>query len=91
MLYANNQLRWVRTAFIYIFRETTLKPRESVSCFKEFTNPEKIELLKNVSGFVEVDPPNNNLYAVEGTIILESGKKFNYDINQILLRVRIFK
>jgi len=42
----------------------------------------------NLNCLVEVDHPNEDIYKAEGTVILrETDEKFNFDINNILLRV----
>ena len=44
--------------------------------------------ISNVRVLIEVDHPNNDIYKAEGTVI-ETGSeiKYNFDINNILLRV----
>jgi len=42
--------------------------------------------MNELNGIIEIDHPNNNIYQVEGTL-LRDNQKFNFDINQILLRV----
>jgi hypothetical protein len=55
--------------------------------FQEMILTEKdIDKLK---GIVEIDPPDNNIYKVEGTIIIPGYDKVHFDVNNILLRVSI--
>jgi magnesium-transporting ATPase (P-type) len=68
--------------------ETALKPRETPVIFQEKVAKEKD--LEQLKGVVEIDPPDNNIYKVEGTIILEGYEKSHFDVNNILLRVGLF-
>ncbi len=44
--------------------------------------------ISDLNLLVEVDHPNNDIYKAEGTIILMNNQeKYNFDINNILLRV----
>ena len=55
-------------------------------CFKCFT--ESDNLICDINGIIEVDEPNNNIYKIEGTVLLPNDdKKYNFDINQTLIRV----
>jgi len=42
--------------------------------------------MSEIEGIVEIDQPNNNIYKVDGTLIVKDNK-YNFDVNQILLRV----
>jgi magnesium-transporting ATPase (P-type) len=66
--------------------ESALKPRETSILFQELVFKEK-DLL-SLKGIVQIDPPDNNIYKVEGTVVVENYEKNNFDINNILLRVR---
>jgi magnesium-transporting ATPase (P-type) len=67
--------------------ESALKPRETPVIFQEKVSKEKD--LEELKGLVEIDPPDNNIYKVEGTIIMEGYEKSHFDVNNILLRVII--
>ncbi len=56
--------------------------------FQELVFKEKD--IKNLKGIVEIDNPDNNIYKVEGTIIIENYEKSHFDVNSILLRVIYF-
>jgi hypothetical protein len=64
-----------------------LKPRETPVVFQEKVAKEKD--LEELKGLVEIDPPDNNIYKCEGTIFIEGYEKSHFDVNNILLRVRI--
>ena len=64
--------------------ESALKARETPVIFQELVFKEKE--LKTLKGIIEIDPPDNNIYKVEGTIIIENYEKCHFDVNNILLR-----
>ncbi len=65
--------------------ESALKSRETPVIFQELVFKEKD--LRNLKGIIEIDNPDNNIYKVEGTIIIENYEKSHFDVNSILLRV----
>jgi P-type E1-E2 ATPase len=65
--------------------ESALKPRETPVVFQEKVCKERD--IDSLHGVVEIDPPDNNIYKVEGTILLEGYEKSHFDVNSILLRV----
>jgi magnesium-transporting ATPase (P-type) len=64
--------------------ESALKPREAIIITN--TMIERDDMLSNLRGVIEVDPPNNDIYTVEGTLFLESYERCYFDINNVLLR-----
>lgn len=68
--------------------ESALKPREAVFIFQEAIKSESdFENLGKC--YLEIDPPNNNIYKAEGCLTVESlirNDKVYFDINNILLR-----
>ncbi len=83
MLFTNYQSWWVKNKKL-TFRESTLKPRESIPVLNKNINDNNS--IGDLKFTIEVDPPNNDIYKVEGTVILND-KKHNFDIKNILLRV----
>jgi magnesium-transporting ATPase (P-type) len=65
--------------------ESALKARETSVLFQELIFKEKD--IKNLKGLLEIDHPDNNIYKVEGTIIIENYEKCHFDVNNTLLRV----
>jgi len=65
-----------------------LKPREAIVCVSKIIKTENS--IADIEVLIEVDHPNNDIYKVEGTVIMKTKEKFNFDINNILLRVYLF-
>lgn len=65
--------------------ESSLKPRESMIIFQDLVKDEK-DLVKIKGSHLVVDPPDNNIYKVEGCLHLKNYEKSYFDINNILLR-----
>lgn len=87
MVYAICQQQiWMGILLSLINSESTLKPRETISCFKNIVYDERS--IADLNVIVEIDHPNNDIYRAEGTVIVSS-EKYNYDIKNILLRVRL--
>lgn len=59
--------------------ENSLKPREAIYV----TNSMPIE---EVSGEIEVDHPNNDIYTIDGTLFLKNLEKIFFSVNNTLLR-----
>jgi magnesium-transporting ATPase (P-type) len=68
--------------------ESALKPRETSVIFQELVFKEKD--IKSLKGIIEIDQPDNNIYKVEGTIIIDNYEKCHFDVNNTLLRVLVF-
>jgi len=64
--------------------ETTLKPRETMVLFQNIVKSER-DLIK-IKGVIEIDPPDNNIYKIEGSVLIPGYEKCFFDINNILLR-----
>jgi magnesium-transporting ATPase (P-type) len=64
--------------------ESALKPRESMIITNTGSSSE--DHINSMRGFIEVDPPNNDIYTVEGTLFLEGYERSYFDINNVLLR-----
>jgi magnesium-transporting ATPase (P-type) len=65
--------------------ESALKARETPILYQELVFKEVD--LKKLKGVVEIDQPDNNIYKVEGTIMIENYEKCHFDVNNTLLRV----
>jgi hypothetical protein len=73
--------------FLFDIRETSLKSREALYSTQHFNEENIEENLKKFKGHIELDPPNNNIYKVEGVIHRDnSQEKLYFNINNILLR-----
>ena len=60
--------------------ENALKPREAII----LTN--SLEDFSSINGEIEVDEPNNDIYTIDGTLILKDFEKTFFNVNNILLR-----
>ena len=64
-----------------------------MACFKKQISIDKDEYsneksISDIRVLIEVDHPNNDIYKAEGTVIQTcTEEKYNFDINNILLRV----
>jgi len=65
--------------------ESTLKPREALIPISNLIKDDNA--IADLKFIIEVDHPDNHIYACEGTIILD--KKYNFDIKNVLLRVSL--
>jgi magnesium-transporting ATPase (P-type) len=65
--------------------ESALKPREAMIIFQDLVKDEN-DLIKLKGSHLVVDPPDNNIYKVEGCLYLKNYEKSYFDINNILLR-----
>jgi magnesium-transporting ATPase (P-type) len=59
--------------------ENSLKPREAII----ITNAMELD---KISGEIEVDHPNNDIYTIDGTLFLPNHEKIFFSINNTLLR-----
>jgi len=64
--------------------ETGLKPREAVYKMQNILNEEKD--LTNLKGEISVDPPNDNIYAINGSLNYENNMHY-FSVTNTLLRV----
>jgi len=65
--------------------ESALKPRETMAIFQKLIKTEK-DFKNNLMGCIDFDPPNENIYKVEGSIYLKDQEAAFFDINNIALR-----
>lgn len=63
--------------------ESGLKPKEALVIFHDLLPSDNLNL---VQGEFEIDPPDNNIYAVEGTLFLNGYEKCHFNINNVILR-----
>lgn len=67
--------------------ESTLKPREALYCFSNKIMSEKDLATEAISGYIEIDHPNNNIYQAEGRVVFnETKERSQFDMNNIVLR-----
>lgn len=65
--------------------ESNLKPREAVHVFTTELIEDKD--YSRVKGFIDIDQPNSNLYAAQGTLWIQGYERNFFNIDNILLRV----
>lgn len=68
--------------------ENSLKPREAVIITNTLIKED--EDLRLIKGFIECDPPNNDIYMIDGTLFLNDYEKIFFNINNCLVRVIMF-
>jgi magnesium-transporting ATPase (P-type) len=64
--------------------ETALKPREAALIFQDIVK--KQEDLKKIKGDIQVDPPDEDIYSLEGCVKLTGFKECYFDISNVVLR-----
>ncbi len=65
--------------------ESALKPRETLVAFQNTIKSEK-DLKDKLSGYFDVDHPNENIYKAEGYVYINGQEAACFDITNILLR-----